>query len=223
MHSVNKDHILVDKDLQNEILARVIGRNLGDDPDQPAHLLGMIRLMPCHPPVNVYARHAADPVIIDDAGHVVLITRSKAPHAGRLALPGGFMDAVLAGVETAREAAMREAVEETCIDQALLRMANVKEIGSRLYDRPDDIRQAWRDIPGTTIKRGDIFAVSTRGVCIHVKEDLTKVSLKAADDAAGVGVFQISALTPAMVPSRDHLKMIRLAWEMVQQTHSHNP
>jgi hypothetical protein len=64
--------------------------------------------------------------------------------------------------ENAGTAALREAVEETGIDKQLLEKAKVIPVGNRSYHRPFDIRVAWGDMPGTDIKKGDFFAVSTQ-------------------------------------------------------------
>ncbi|QTI44028.1 DUF6197 family protein [Streptomyces nojiriensis] len=55
-------------------------------------------------------RYTADVVCIR-GGDVLVIERGWPPHQGRLALPGGHVDAG----ETSREAAARELLEETCV------------------------------------------------------------------------------------------------------------
>ena len=104
---------------------------------------------------------------LDAFGNVVLITRRHNPGAGLEALPGGFIDPVqgIGGATVAEKAvtaALREAVEETGINKQLLEGAQVIPLGNRSYDRPFDIRVAWGDMPGTDIKKGDLFAVSTQ-------------------------------------------------------------
>ena len=172
--------------------------------------------MPDGREVPVHLRHAADAVLLDDSGHVVLITRKHNPGAGLKALPGGFMDPVQgidgapAG-EKAATAALREATEETGISKRLLRGARVIPLGHRSYDRPFDIRVAWDDLPGTDIKKGDLFAVSTQGFCVKTTQNLSQVSLKAGDDAKDVLVAAIASLTPDEFGIADHLAMIQAA------------
>jgi hypothetical protein len=68
---------------------------------------------------------------------------------------------------------------------------------------------AWGDMPGTDIKKGDFFAVSTQGFCVKTTQDLSKVFLKAGDDAKGVLVAMISSLTPNEFGVADHLPIIQ--------------
>jgi hypothetical protein len=84
-------------------------------------------------------------------------------------------------------------------------------VGHRSYDRPFDIRVAWDDMPGTDIKKGDFFAVSTQAFCVQTPQDLSRVSLKAGDDAKAVLVARISSLTPEEFGVADHLAMIQAA------------
>jgi 8-oxo-dGTP pyrophosphatase MutT (NUDIX family) len=172
--------------------------------------------MPDGREVGVYHRHAADAVLLDDFGHVVLVTRKHNPGAGLKALPGGFMDPVqgtdgAAVAENALTAALREAVEETGISKRLLEESHIIPVGHRSYDRPFDIRVAWGDMPGTDIKKGDFFAVSTQAFCVKLPQDLSHTPLKAGDDAEAVLVARISGLTPDEFGVADHLTMIRAA------------
>jgi ADP-ribose pyrophosphatase YjhB (NUDIX family) len=172
--------------------------------------------MPDGPEVGVHLRHAADAVLLDDFGQVVLVTRKHNPGAGLKALPGGFLDPVL-GIggatiaENALTAALREAVEETGISKHLLEESHIIPVGHRSYDRPFDIRVAWGDMPGTDIKKGDFFAVSTQAFCVKMPRDLSHVVLKAGDDAKAVLVATISSLTPDEFGVADHLTMIHSA------------
>jgi hypothetical protein len=70
---------------------------------------------------------------------------------------------------------------------------------------------AWGDMPGTVIKKGDFFAVSTQGFCVKTPQDLSHISLKAGDDAKGVLVAKISNLTPDEFGVADHLATIQAA------------
>jgi 8-oxo-dGTP pyrophosphatase MutT (NUDIX family) len=210
-----KDNILVDASLQKEIIKRAVDANCGDNPNQATHSLGTLKT-PDGREVATHLRHAADAIILDDFGHVVLITRKHNPGAGLKALPGGFMDPVqgIAGAivaEQAATAALREAAEETGISKSVLEGAHVIPVGHRSYDRPFDIRVAWGDMPGTDIKKGDFFAVSTQGFCVKTTQDLSRVFLKAGDDAKAVLVARIFSLTPDEFGVADHLAMIQAA------------
>jgi hypothetical protein len=113
--------------------------------------------------------------------------------------------------EKAATAALREATEETGIGKRLLEGAQVIPLGHRSYDRPFDIRVAWVDMPGTNIKKGDLFAVSTQGFCIKTTQDLPQAPLKAGDDAKHVLVAMMSSLTPDEFGIADHLAMVQAA------------
>ncbi|MEO6922668.1 MAG: NUDIX hydrolase [Bryocella sp.] len=208
--------MVVDAALQHEIARRIEAKDFGaDQPDQPANPLGSIS-MPDGTRVSVYLRHAADPVLLDCAGHVVLITRRNNPGAGLRALPGGFLDPIPTvsggfGIELAVAAALREAMEETGISREILTAATVTPVGRRCYNRPFDIREAWCDIPNTRILKGDLFAVSTQAFCVRIKGDLSTVSLRAGDDATDARVEQIAGLRPEQFAVSDHLPMIMQA------------
>jgi ADP-ribose pyrophosphatase YjhB (NUDIX family) len=210
-----KDNMLIDPSIQKEIIRRAVAGAFGDNPNQAVHSLGSVK-MPDGREVAVHLRHAADAVLLDDFGHVVLITRKHNPGAGLKALPGGFMDPThridgTVVAEKAATAALREATEETGISKRLLEGAQIISLGQRSYDRPFDIRAAWGDMPGTDIKKGDFFAVSTQGFCVKTPQDLSQVSLKAGDDAKHVVVAKISSLTPDEFGIADHLAMIQAA------------
>jgi len=210
-----KDNMLIDPAMQKEVIRRAVDGNFGDNPTQAVHSLGTVQA-PEGREVAVHLRHAADTVLLDDFGHVVLITRTHNPGAGLKALPGGFMDPVQGRggatvAENAVSAALREATEETGISKRLLEAAEIIPVGHRSYDRPFDIRVAWGDMPGTDIKKGDFFAVSTQAFCVKIPQDLSHTPLKAGDDANSVLVAKISSLTPDEFGVADHLTMIRAA------------
>ena len=210
-----KDNMLVDPSMQKEIIRRAVDGKFGDYPDQAVHSLGTVKT-PDGREVGVHLRHAADTVLLDNFGQVVLVTRKHNPGAGLKALPGGFMDPVQGGggatiAENAVTAALREATEETGISKRLLAAAHIIPVGHRSYDRPFDIRVAWGDMPGTDIKKGDFFAVSTQAFCVKIPQDLSHTPLKAGDDAKAVLVATISSLTPDEFGVADHLPMIRAA------------
>jgi len=198
--------MVVDAGVQREIVSRIIALGLGDVPDRAVHGLGMLRL-PDGRESPLHVRHAADAILLDEFGQVVLITRRHHPGAGKLALPGGFMDEVDGVVEAPLVAARREAVEETGILATLLASHGVA-VGHRRFDRPFDIREAWNNIPGTSINLGELFGVSTQGFCFKFKENLADIALQAGDDAAAVKVLRIAALRAEMFAVPDHLEMI---------------
>jgi 8-oxo-dGTP pyrophosphatase MutT (NUDIX family) len=210
-----KDNMLIDPSLQQEIIRRAVDGNFGNNPTRAVQSLGAIK-MPDGTEVHVHLRHAADAIILDDFGNIVLVTRKHNPGAGLDALPGGFLDPVHGNggatiAENAVTAALREAVEETGIGKQLLEAAKVSPIGNRSYDRPFDIRVAWQDMLGTDIKKGDFFAVSTQAFRVKTTQDLSQISLKAGDDAKGVHVARISGLTTDQFGIADHLPMILAA------------
>jgi ADP-ribose pyrophosphatase YjhB (NUDIX family) len=209
-----KDNMLIDPSIQMDVIRRAVGGNFGDNPSQAVHSLGTVKMSDGRE-AGVYLRHAADAVLLDDFGQVVLVTRRYNPGAGLKALPGGFIDPVQGGGMTVAEnsatAALREATEETGITKRLLEAAEIIPVGHRSYNRPFDIRMAWNDMPGTDIKKGDLFAVSTQAFCVKIKQDLSRVLLKAGDDAKAVLVARISSLTREEFGVADHLPMIRAA------------
>lgn len=69
---------------------------------------------------------AADCVVFDKAGRLLLIRRKNPPFQGQYALPGGFVDYG----ERMEDAALRELSEETGVEGRIVRL-----IG--LYSRPD--------------------------------------------------------------------------------------
>ena len=211
---VIKDHMLVDPALQQEIMRRITVANICTS--QPLHTadpLGLLAL-PGGKQVSVYLRPAVDAVLLDDTGKVVLITRRNQPGMGLAALPGGFIDlrqGSASMVEEAAEAALREASEETGISDDILAAADVNAVGTRACNRPFDIREAWDDIAGIPIKKGDLFAVSTQAFCVRIKGNLSTILLQAGDDASKVRVQQVAALRAGDFGVPDHLAMIRQA------------
>ena len=208
--TIVKDHMIVDAALQRQIADRFIAAGIGDVPGRAVHDLGSVEV-PGAGLVALHLRHAADAILLDDFDQVVLITRMHNPGVGLLALPGGFLDTVHGAVEDPLEAAIREAVEETGIDEGLLRRGAGVPVGRRLYDRPFDIRVAWNNLPGTQIRQGDVFGVSTQGFRFKLPGNLRDLTLQAGDDAKAVQVAKISSLQGCQFAVPDHLPLILLA------------
>jgi 8-oxo-dGTP diphosphatase len=64
---------------------------------------------------------AADGVVFDAVGRVLLVRRKNPPFRGRYALPGGFVDIG----ETVQDACRRELLEETGVKVGKLRLVGV--------------------------------------------------------------------------------------------------
>lgn len=204
------DHMLVDPRLQAEIVARCQASLTPDDPASVATDLGLLRLLG-ESEMRVWQVHAADAVLLDDVGQIVLITRLHNPGRGKLALPGGLLDVTEAGVESSLHAALREAAEETGIPPDHLRTATVTKLGHRRFQRPFDIRQAWNNLPGTPIRQGELFTVSTLGFRVRVRGDLRAIALKPGDDAAAVKILPACDVSPESLTVQDHLDLIKAA------------
>ncbi len=126
---------------------------------------------------------AADAVITDKSGNLLLIERGKngGPGAGKPALPGGLVDRG----ENVVQAAIREAAEETGV-----KVQGGKAVGKprltgdvRTYDPKFDPSGSLAKHHG--LKPGDTFRIRTQAVLFEV-EDLVKASPRAGDDAASV-------------------------------------
>jgi len=138
-----------------------------------------------------------------------MINRANEPGKGKPALPGGFIDPTKGGgVESAIQAAAREAMEEAGID---LGQAEPTLIGKRNMERPFDVRIAGNDglKDKYGISAGDAFMVSTQAVRFYVP-DLLNTRLVAGDDAApgSARTVIISSLTKDAVGIPDHFDMI---------------
>lgn len=193
-----------------EIAERAKGLGITGSPDKPAHPLGKIALADGRV-VNAHVVHAVDPIITDGAS-VVMIDRKNEPGKGKPALPGGFIDPMKGGVESAVQAAAREAMEEVGVDLA---KAKSTLIGTRNMDRPFDVRVAANDglKEKYGISAGDIFMVSTQAVRFDVP-DLARTRLVAGDDAAPGSArrVRLDALTKDQVGIPDHYDMVAAAF-----------
>lgn len=202
------DNMLVDAALQATIMERCRARMRPDEPAAVADDLGPLHL-PDGTITRIWLVHAADAVMLDDLGQIVLITRLHNPGRGKLALPGGLLDATQGGVESSLTAVLREAVEETGISPAFLATAHITQLGHRRFLRPFDIRRAWNNLPGTPISEGELFMVSTLGFRLRLQGDLHAIALKAGDDAAALNLVYAKDVTRETLAVPDHLDLIR--------------
>jgi len=192
---------------RREIVDRAQELGITGTPDKAAHSLGAITLADGRT-VNAFVVHAVDP-IITDGNEVVMINRKNAPGMGKPALPGGFIDPTQGGgVESAIQAAAREAAEEVGID---LQKTKATLIGTRNMNRPFDVRVAANNDlkENYGIQEGDIFMLSTQAVRFDVP-DLARTKLVAGDDAAPGSArrVKIDSLTKDSVGIPDHFDMI---------------
>jgi 8-oxo-dGTP pyrophosphatase MutT (NUDIX family) len=205
--AIVKGGMIVNEAIQQEIARRAHATRVGVQPSRVAESLGQIETP--SGPVEAYLRHAVDAVVTDKNGSVLLIQRRHNPGAGKLALPGGFLDFGKKGtVERSSKAALRELAEETGL--ILPKGVRGTRLSGRVLDRPFDIRTTARDIPGTLIKAGDYFAVSTVPYHFQV-EDLTKLPVKAGDDAKAAVIRKIADLKPDELGIDDHPGFIHAA------------
>lgn len=124
--------------------------------------------------------HYVNPVpavgmLIEMDGGVVLIQRKHPPHQGRWTLPSGFIEAD----ESAEDAAIREAEEETGLKTEIIELANVNSF-------PE----------GPPVS----------GIMIFFRLRPIGGVLQAGDDAADARVFQADELP--LLPFRTHREMI---------------
>lgn len=204
------DHMLADKNVQAQIMARCQAIHVPDDPASVANDLGLLDL-PNRTRTRVWMVHAADTVLLDEHDQVALITRLHNPGRGKLALPGGLLDITKEGLESSLTAALREAIEETSISSQLLLKANITKLGHRRTVRPFDIRQAWNNLPGTPVRKGELFTVSTLGFCARLAGNLREIPLQAGDDAGSVEILQATDISQESLAVPDHLAFIHAA------------
>ncbi len=214
MDTLFRDHMLIDPQLQAEVARRCRKGAFPDEPTRVANDLGLLYLPDDHV-TRIWLCHAADAVLLDDLRQVVLITRLHNPGRGKLALPGGLLDEMPGGlVELSRHAALREAMEETGIPEECLRNAEITQLGHRLHERPFDIRRAWNNLPGTPVRQGELFTVSTLGFRVRLKGDLRQAGLKAGDDATAINIVSATQINASDLAVPDHLDMIRQALDV---------
>lgn len=110
---------------------------------------------------------AADCVVFDRDGRLLLIRRKNPPFQGQYALPGGFVDYG----ERMEDAALRELKEETGIDGRLIGLVGV-------YSRPDRdprghcVSAAYRIDPGAQIPVAGDDAAEAEFVADYARERL---------------------------------------------------
>jgi len=200
-------NMVVQTALQSRLTGLVLAAGLAAQPGVPCSHIGRIEL-PDGTERGLFVRHAADAVLTDAGGNVVLITRVHPPGAGRLAIPGGFLDMVGGACEDVVMAARRELGEETGIAAEVITAAALMGVGRRRYDRPFDLRVAWNDLPDTAIRKGDIFMVSTQPVYFRTSADLMRVELTAGDDASTARVMRIAEIDDETLGIPDQRGMI---------------
>ena len=191
-----------------EIVERAKQLGITGTPDKAAHELGPITLADGRI-VQAHVVHAVDP-IISDGDEVVMINRVNPPGKGMPALPGGLIDPTKGGgVESAVQAAAREASEEASAEG--LEKVHSELIGTRNFDRPFDVRVATSNglFEKYGVKEGDIFLVSTQAVRFDVP-GLKNTKLHAGDDAepGTARRVEIASLTKDMMGIPDHFDMI---------------
>ncbi len=202
MSNTPNNNWMVTGDERETVVKRALELGITGTPDKAAHNLGPITLGNDET-VTAHVVHAVDPVITDGK-EVVLINRKNPPGKGLPALPGGFIDPVKGGVESAVQAAAREALEEVGIE-----LQGGTLIGQRNMNRSYDVRTATTALPQYGINRGDIFMVSTQAVRFDV-DDLSKTKLIAGDDAEPGSARRviIADLTRDRMGIADHFDMI---------------
>jgi len=201
-------NMVVDAALRARLVRMILDAGLADAPSAPCDLIGRVAVRD-GTSRGLFVRHAADAVLTDGGGHVVLITRLHPPGVGRLAIPGGFLDVVDGVCEDVVTAARREICEETGIDTEIIAAAALQGVGWRRYERPFDLRVAWNDLPDTEICKGDIFMVSTQPVYLRTPADLSGVVLRAGDDASAARVMRIAEIAEETLGIADQYGMIR--------------
>jgi 8-oxo-dGTP diphosphatase len=116
-------------------------------------------------------------MVIEMDGGIVLIQRGHAPHKGEWTLPSGFVEAD----ESAEEAAIREAEEETGLKVEIIELANINSF-------PE----------GPPVS----------GIMIFYRMRPIGGELRAGDDALNVRVFQPQEIP--LLPFRTHREMVAI-------------
>ena len=135
----------------------------------------------------------ADAVVVQ-SGHILLVTRGRAPGKGLLALPGGFVNPA----ERIRDAAIRELREETAISDGKGQIPP-----AMLASFIEDARTRVFDAPGRSL-RGRII---THAFLFRLPERRKLFAVKGGDDAAHARWYRLGDLTPDML-FEDHWAII---------------
>jgi len=164
-------------------------------------------------PRRAWARHAVDLAVIDDAGQTLLIKRKFAPGEGKLALPGGLID----GGETALQAAIREAQEETGIISNLGLTSGqvadrVQPLGGARVDRAFDVRNPFwlNQADSSGVGPDDLMMVTTQPHVLRVPL-LEKSMITAGDDALDAQIVPLNTVDSAQIGIGDHADILRSA------------
>lgn len=135
-----------------------------------------------HPVPSSYALNflTVDACVIQ-SGHILLISRKKAPGKGLWALPGGHVNPN----ETLEDAMIRELLEETKIKvpEKVLRGSIVD---SKLFDHPN------RSLRGRVLAKNG--RTLTNAYCIRLADGESLPKVKAADDAAQAWFFNLGEI-----------------------------
>lgn len=129
-------------------------------------------------------------VVLECAGHILLIKRKHAPGRNTWALPGGFKN----NTETSIDCAFRELIEETNVRVAE-KVLRGSVVSTKLFDDP---------------KRG--MGIPRNALAVHIRIDLNadgkfpRISPK--DDALEVGFFPIKTIMNDMELFDDHSGII---------------
>ncbi len=201
------ENMVVDPALRARLVGMVMAAGLPDTPGEICSFVGQVGLGDGRER-GFFVRHAADAVLSDAAGNVVLITRLHPPGKGLLAIPGGFLDLVGGVCEDVVAAARRELGEETGIAGEILDAAVVIGVGRRRYERGFDVRVAWNDLADAGMRTGDVFMVSTQPVYFRTAVDLPGVDLQAGDDAGTACVVNVREMGAVVWAVADQLGMI---------------
>lgn len=128
----------------------------------------------------------ADAVVVQN-GHILLVERANAPGRGLFALPGGHLQK-----ETARDAAIRELIEETRLN--IPRKLLEGRIAARqVFDHPERSERGW---------------VRTEAFKFELIDGKAQEKVKGSDDAKRAFWMPINQLTPDVM-FEDHFDIIQ--------------
>tara|TARA_R110000868_G_scaffold11516_6_gene56401 strand:+ start:17285 stop:17725 length:441 start_codon:yes stop_codon:yes gene_type:complete len=131
-------------------------------------------------------------IVVWRGDEVLLIRRGKPPHAGEWSIPGGKIEFG----ETAREAALRELMEETGTHARIIGLIDVIDaIGARDTHQPGDWHYVLADFAavwtgGEPVAADDV----TEAVFVSLEEALRRTRWDTTRDVIGRAHAMISAL-----------------------------